>query len=733
MKAAVKDKPMKTGVADTPKKLAAKYTDEVVKAVRERFDQDYENWQDIQSEGKLDVQCRSTIRGPWPEEEWRSRHTKGNERPCLHEDVLSQFCNEIINEAEMNPMGVSITPQSEDSSEQTALFRENRIRQIEYEQNGSDSYLTAIKNAVQRSYGFWFLETYYEGNFKDPDNQRMAIEAAMDPDSVIPGFAKKPDWSDMRDCWVKEKMTHQEFRNRWPKAKITDFRGLRTEGMEHWFDDKTVTVAAWWHLEEDERYLLTINDGDGELDVYEDELDEGAPIDEEKISKRRTEVKRVILKTIFNGVEALDETQWIDEGDDINQPEIPVMVVTGRVEYEEGKRKLESLVRKGRTGQLLYDFVISAIQERLAMVPKAKFKGPEGSFDTDTDWRTINRSPVMFVEYKLQTYPDGSAAPPPDLIDIAANTGDLEAAKQSILVGIQNAIGMSSTERMDRVAKSGKALGELGETQTVVQSHYKNSLRKQQERQYRIMDRILETIDGKKKAVAVRNPAGKTTLEPTSPDLFKGTHSVVIESGKLYQSQQEEQSDVAESLLKINDPQILLAVLPDVIRMKGIGKLGDELARMIESIQPPQMQAARNGQAPADPAAQQAMTKATQHIQQLQAQIQQNEMDKKAETVKMTAQQKMNEDDNRTKIAIAAINASVKESMETLDAQVGHIKDVADVILSQVQMAHEATQNDLDRQAAAQQATQEQAAASQQQASDQAQQQQQNQSGPTGE
>ena len=332
MKAAVKDKPMKTGVADTPKKLAAKYTDEVVKAVRERFDQDYENWQDIQSEGKLDVQCRSTIRGPWPEEEWRSRHTKGNERPCLHEDVLSQFCNEIINEAEMNPMGVSITPQSEDSSEQTALFRENRIRQIEYEQNGSDSYLTAIKNAVQRSYGFWFLETYYEGNFKDPDNQRMAIEAAMDPDSVIPGFAKKPDWSDMRDCWVKEKMTHQEFRNRWPKAKITDFRGLRTEGMEHWFDDKTVTVAAWWHLEEDERYLLTINDGDGELDVYEDELDEGAPIDEEKISKRRTEVKRVILKTIFNGVEALDETQWIDEGDDINQPEIPVMVVTGRVE-----------------------------------------------------------------------------------------------------------------------------------------------------------------------------------------------------------------------------------------------------------------------------------------------------------------------------------------------------------------------------------------------------------------
>ena len=108
-------------------------------------------------------------------------------------------------------------------------------------------------------------------------------------------------------------------------------------------------------------------------------------------------------------------------------------------------------------------------------------------------------------------------------------------------------------------------------------------------------------------------------------------------------------------------------------------------------------------------------------------------MDKKAETVKMTAQQKMNEDNNHTKIAIAAINASVKESMETLDAQVGHIKDVADVILSQVQMAHEATQNDLDRQAAAQQATQEQAAASQQQASDQAQQQQQNQSGPTGE
>lgn len=708
----------------TPAQLKQKYTDDKVKAVREKFDRDYEAWSEIRDERGDDLQCISMERGPWPEQEWNARHEAGNERPCLHEDVLSQYADKVINDISLNPMGVSVRPQGEESDEQTAEFREGRIRQTEYEQNGNYSYLTAAQNAVQGSYGCWKLESYREGKSKDSPLRRVCIEPVMDPDSMIPGFCKKPDWSDMRDCWELEKMTHAEFLNRYgDKATIKDFTGLtkRSEGFS-WHDNKTVTVAAWWHLEEDERFLLTIESEEGDVEVYEDEFDEGyAPA--VKVAGRKSETRRQVLKTIFNGEEALDETVWIDEGDDVNPPEIPVLWVTGRIKYQEGKRSIDSLIRKGRTGQLLYDAVISGIQERLSMVPKVKTWGPEGSYDTSTSFESIHRSPVAFAEYKLVTYPDGSPAPKPEIVDIPSNTADLEAAKQSILIGIQNAIGMSSTERKDRAAKSGKALDQLAQEMNVATAHYFNSLRIAQERQYRIMDRILAKTDAGKKQVPVRGVDGKTKMVSVDDSHYKGTHSVVIGSGKMYQSQQEEQSDFADSLLKIADPQVLVAVLPDAIRMKGLGAEFEKLARMIETLQPPEMQAAREGKAP-DPAAQQAVKQAAkqlealnEHAKQVEAENAALKQEKQAEKQKMDAQERMNEDDNRTKIQIAEINASVKESADTLLAGVEQFKQTADILMGKLQMGHEHVQNELDRQHAAEQqqvAADQQAAAQEQ-------------------
>lgn len=704
----------------TPAELKEKYTDDKIKAVREKFDRDYDAWSDTKTERGKDMQCISTERGPWPEEEWKARHEQGNERPCLHEDVLSQYADKVINDISLNPMGVSVRPQGEDSDEQTAEFREGRIRQVEYEQNGNYSYLTAAQNAVQGSYGCWKLESYREGKSKDSPLRRVCIEPVMDPDSMIPGFCKKPDWSDMRDCWELERMTHAEFRNKFgDRASIKNFEGVRNDYAGYkWHDDKTVTVAAWWHLEEDERFLLTIEDGseDG-VSVYEDEMEEGYE-PAVKVRERSSETRRQVLKTIFNGVEALDETVWIDEGDDVNPPEIPVFWVTGRIKYQDSKRTIDSLIRKGRTGQLLYDAVISGIQERLAMVPKVKMWGPEGSFDTSTDFATIHRSPVATAEYKLVKHDNGTPAEKPEIVDIPANTADLENAKQSILIGIQNAIGMQSTERKDRAAKSGKALDQLAQEMNVATAHYFNSLRIAQERQYRVMDRIIAKTDEGKKQVPVRGVDGKTKMVKVGEGSYKGTHSVVIGSGKMYQSQQEEQSDFADSLLKIADPRVLVAVLPDAIRMKGLGAEFDKLARMIETLQPPEMQAAREGKAP-DPAAQQAIAQAgkqlqalNEHAKQVEAENAQLKQEKQAEVVKMSAQERMNQDDNATKIKVAEIQASVKESADTLLAGAQQFKDTADILMGKLQMGHEHVQNELDRQHAIEQQQQAAAAAS---------------------
>lgn len=691
--------------------LRKKYPAEKMTEIRAKFKRDREEWKPIQTEAALDRQCTSTEQGPWPDAEWRSRHTAGQERPCLHEDVLTQFKDQVINQMSMNPMGVDVEPQDENTNQDTAEFHEGRIRQIEYEQHGQLAYMSAVAPAVGSSYGFWELETDTDGDIKGADLQKVLISPVVDPDSIIPGFSKKPDWSDLRQYWKLERMVKAEFFERFgKKAQIRNFSELPADcnGEFEWFTDTHVTVLAWTHLEEDEH----------ELD--EDESQEYSD-DDDSESEPPTKITRTVLKTLMNGLEVLEETEWLDY-------EVPLLVVTGRVTYEKGKKKIESLIRKGRVGQLSYDQAISSIQERLAMVPKSKWLGARGQFGEGTDWGNIHRDPVAYIEYEFVIDPTTQqAAPPPQLIEITANTAELEATKQSILIGIQNAIGMSSVERKDRASKSGKALDALTDEMNVATAHYFNALRIAQERSYRILDRLLNKIEGASpRRVPIRTADGKTKMVPASPAMYAGQHSVVITSSKMYQSQQEEDSDFYDSLLKEtgSNETIQLAVLPMVIRGKLGTSGGETLAKEIEAMQPPQMQAARNGQPQQDPAVQQAIQKASQHIQLQDQLIQQMKQEKAAEMVKTSAQERMNQDDNRTKIQIAEINASIKESMETLDAQVAHIKNVADVLMGQVQIQHEANQADLDRQHAQQQ--QEQAAqAAQTQQAQGAQQQQQ--------
>lgn len=686
------------------------------------FAKDWEDWKPIQAEAALDIQCTSTEQGPWPDAEWRSRHTVGQERPCLHEDVLTQFKDQVINQMSMNPMGVDVEPQDENTTEDTAEFHEGRIRQIEYEQHGQLAYMGAVAPAVGSSYGFWELETDTDGDVKGANKQKILISPVVDPDSIVPGFSKKPDWSDLRRYWKKERMTKAEFFQRFgQKAQIKNFNELPEDCGEDWFSDTHVTVLVWCHLEEDEHELDDEEDADLSTEGNVDYADSEGPDDEDSEPVKKTKITKTVLKTLMTGLEVLDETEWPDY-------EVPLMVVTGRVTYKKGKKHIESLIRKGRVGQLSYDQAISSIQERLAMVPKSKWLGPRGTFGESTDWANIHRDPVGYIEYELVNDPQTQQlAPAPQLIEITANTAELETTKQSILIGIQNAIGMSSTERKDRASKSGKALDALADEMNVATAHYFNALRIAQERSYRIIDRLLNQIEGAEpRRVPVRTADGKTQMVQADQSMYAGQHSVVITSSKMYQSQQEENSDFFDSLLKETggNEAIQLAVLPMVIRGKLGTTSGDTLAKEIEAMQPPQMQAARNGQPQQDPAVQQAIQKASEQIKLQQGVIQKMQQEKSAETVKMSAQERMNQDDNRTKLQIAEINASIKESMETLDAQVAHIKNVADVLMGQVQLQHQANQSDLDRQAAQQQQAQQAQAAQDQQAQGFQQQQQ---------
>jgi hypothetical protein len=151
----------------------------------------------------------------------------------------------------------------------------------------------------------------------------------------------------------------------------------------------------------------------------------------------------------------------------------------------------------------------------------------------------------------------------------------------------------------------------------------------------------------------------------------------------------------------------MLAVLPDLIRMKGLGPYGDDLAKMVEAMQPPQMQQARQGQDQnVSPAMLQAMQQQAgmalkalnAHAEQLTQERDQLLFDKKAETQKLTAQKDIETLKLQKDIDVAVINASVKESIENINQQLGAIQHISGMLMDKFSLDHEATQNELDRQ-----------------------------------
>lgn len=725
--------------------LRKKYPADKMAKIRTLFDKDVQNWAPIKHQRDLDMQCISTedddpshVAGPWPTEEWNTRHAKETARPCLHEDVLTPYINQVINKIEMNPMGIEASPAGDGADESTAEFVEDRIRGLEYEENATFAYNTAALCAVQGSYGWFKAETRYGGGSKSKlaaasyggFSQKICVIPITDPNTIIPGFFKRPDASDMRRAWEIEWMTEEEFREKHPDAEIQ--RGFKagfgdnTDQAAQWLNDGKVQVCAWWHLESDERNLMLVDDGsDTGLEVLESDAPDTP---KEKILKRRKERSHKIVKTITNGIEVLGETEWIDpgEGEDI-LPEIPIYGIFGRIKYErDGKLTIESLVRKGRVGQLFYNFCISSIAEEIAQTPKTKVWGPENTFDTTTDWEHLGRSPFAYGEYKITYAEDGSPLPGPELISYEPKIAALQLAKDSIVIGIANAIGMSSVERKDKAAKSGKALDALTEEMTIGTSHYFGATRIAQERFYRMLLRCLPLVENTDRQVALRDKFGKVKMSQLPENAYSARHTVAVAAGKMYQTMQDKQKEFSQELLKAagGDGPIVIVALMGAVKMAGLGEYGDEtydsLMALLQ-VQFPEVAKAMSKdeqEQPIPPEAMQAIQTMRQqleamdaHAKQLETQIIEMEEDLKAQKVKADSQERISTADNETKVKIEEMRANLQVQLKAMEIELKKIDLERERLRGSIaaettgmKMSHESTEAERNRQHTSQEA-----------------------------
>jgi hypothetical protein len=654
---------------------------------RNRFKYCLESWADIREEHDIDL--RFLAGDSWDETEKRKRKRK--HIPAIHLDELTQFLNQLVNDVRQNKHAVSVLPNGDGATDASARLRADWIRGVEYRSQGQTAYITAFEGAAGGSYGFWKIETFYESEKSFNLSARIvpitnANTIIFDPD------CKKYDCSDAEDCWEIDFISHDAFRRRYPKAEIRTFSDEVRNVAPDWIKPQQVQIASWWKVKTEEVVLYLVDvDGGQPVVMREDELPEN--FNRKKILKSRDYEDRRVIQYIMNGVEVL-ETNDPRNGKGWPGQWIPIIPVWGKELFiDEGsgsKRMLFSLIRLARDPQRLLNYYASQELQEAKKSPLVPYMGPVGMFSNQPEqWDSINDEPRAWAEYSLpEGYPPGTE---PKRVPFVPNFQQYEIAKEAASRSIMKAMGISPLpEAAQRTnEKSGIALKRIQGEREQGSFHFIDNFDRsivycgrQLEDLY---DRIIDTPrdiplsaeDGTHSMGRVKDPNNPKNKQD------KGEHEVTITTGPSFDSQREEAANFADTLAGV---QGVFPIIGDLlVKLRNLGPIGDKIA---ERLTPPQF-AGQDDSVPATAKA--ALAQMQQHVQQLQAVIQQLQQEKAAKMVEKDAQYRIAALQENTKLVVAQATLQHENAETILQAELAKIQ----TILGQ---AHEGIQNEADQQ-----------------------------------
>jgi hypothetical protein len=653
------------------------YDDADLKELRQEFSDDTAEWNDIRKEGQKDM--RSAAGDPWEPRDRQVREDAG--RPCLSLDELSQYTNQVVNEVRANKRAVKFAPVGNGANDDTAAFYADKMREIEYRSSAQISYTTAFENAVQRSYGFCRVAARYE--HPKALYQDLWIDPVHNPDLVTPDpYALMPNLSDMKRCWVREPWTLDDFNRRFPDYKLsgkahTDL--MRTDPT--WITDRMVMVSEYWKIETTRRKLLIIQPSTpiqprqpgAVLGLQQPQQGQAPPPDpiavwaDDKnrppgkvIDERMVDDPKVSM-CLTNGVEKLDETPWPGRY-------IPIIGCLGKVLFlDEGmgsRRKILSLIRLARDPYMLYCYYRTCEAELVGMTPKFPYFYYEGTLD-QKNLELIAKSlhePVAAIAVKPHAHgPTQEVLPMPQRQPYEPPIAALEVGAEAARRAIQAAIGQSPlpTVAQRRNEKSGVALKRIEEAGQRGSFHFTDHYLDMIQHVGVVIEDLLDKYYDTKREVGIRKANDEaevvTINDPADPkSSTRGDHLVTVTTGPSFDSEREAASDFADTLSQVS-PELFALLGPLIVKLKNLGPIGDEMAELLETIQPPQVQALRaSKKEQGDPAqAQQQLMQMKAQLEQVMQAAQQMQQALETEQAKQQAQVEKAKIDAETKLVIA--------------------------------------------------------------------------------
>jgi hypothetical protein len=337
---------------------------------------------------------------------------------------------------------------------------------------------------------------------------------------------------------------------------------------------------------------------------YEDEL-AAMPAGWQVINERSDEVPEVCMY-LTNGVEILKKPGQADKKVRWAGQYIPFVSCFGMVIYvDEGtgpKRKMLSMTRLARDPYMLYCYYRTSQAELVGMTPKIPYFVRRGSLKPDqlANLQKSLHEPIAVIE--VEAFIDGMPGTPPEFPQrnpFEPFIQNLEIGAESARRAIQAAMGISPlpTQAQRRNEKSGVALQQIESTQQKGSFHFIDHYDAMLQHGGAIVEDLLDKVlvtprdvtirDAKdqSKTIRINDPAAKGANDLPS---IAGDHSVTVSTGPAFESQRQEGAAFTETLVQnlqviaaTAGPKPAAAMLGLAIKLKNLGELGDEMAKIV--------------------------------------------------------------------------------------------------------------------------------------------------------
>jgi len=530
----------------------------------------------------------------WPDNIRLSRQNDMNgARPCLTINKLPQHIRQVTNDQRQNRPAIKVIPVDDMSDVQVAEVFNGIIRHIEVNSDADIAYDTACENQVTIGEGYFRVITDYCDPYSF--DQDLKIERIRNSFSVyMDPLIKDPCGGDAEWCFISESMPVAVFEQEYPKAQAANFdqQGIGDDVLQ-WITEDTVRIAEYFSFKyEDKKLYLWRN---GQVTMEGDPLPMDIMMGEKPVKERTTTLKKLIWAKI-NGVEILEQQEWLGQY-------IPVIRVVGNEYDMEGRIIVSGIVRNAKDAQRMYNYWTSQEAELLALAPKAPFIVAGGQIEGYEDkWAELNTTNYPYLEYNPISE-EGVLVPPPQRVLPPMPSAGILQAKMGAADDIKSTTGQYNASLGQQSNEtSGKAITARQMESDVGTFHYIDNLSRAIRQCGRILIDLIPKVYDTRRVARIIGEDGQTdkvVIDPKQQEPFRkitqgeaiikiynpsiGRYDVTVIVGPGFNSRRQEALEAMSMLVQSNPAlwQVIGDLLVKNMDWPGAAEMSDRIKRTI--------------------------------------------------------------------------------------------------------------------------------------------------------